>query len=153
MQFQMMSMMTALANQSSMWTDMMKQRDQREREELERQKKKDEDEKERQRRKDHEEYMKSQQKSQPQDSDDDEPQQVKWSGNIVLPKLEFQSVDSAMECGDWIARTAVATMDLSQGSAKWWEGIKKDAEEECLQHMVLEEVGSRAHAARVEGSL
>ena len=50
------------------------------------------------------------------DSDDEEESQVaKWSGNIVLPKLEDKPGDSAMVCGDWIARiTAVMGLTYHQ---------------------------------------
>ena len=66
------------------------------------------------------EWERSQKKSVYSDSDDEEESQmVRRSGSITLPKLEYESTDPAMECGDWIARIAVVMMELSQASAKW----------------------------------
>lgn len=40
-----------------------------------------------------------------------------------------------MECGHWIARVEVAMMDLSHGSAKWWQKIKESAEGAYQEHI------------------
>ena len=117
----MMNMMAVMTNQSSMWTEIMRQKEQREKEEDDRRSRKEEHDELRRRQKEQvDERERWHNKSPYSDGDDEEEaQMVRWSGSITLPKLEHNSTDPAMECGDWIARIAVVMMDLSQRSAKW----------------------------------
>ena len=110
----MADMMNLMAQQSSMWMHMMKDRKLREREEIERRKQKEEDEEQRRMQQQRwKKYEKNKKGAYPEIDDEEEAQMVKWGGTIVLPKLEQKVAGPAMDCGDWIARIGVTVMDLS----------------------------------------